>query len=205
MIEIHPGFIKIAPEHRYSRRRYHQLRRKWVILWGLCSSRLVKLLVQFSYHVFGVLIMWKLASIVGIASALIFISSNANAQAYKWTNPAGNIIYSQTPPPIGTPFELVDDRSIASTNYGVSSTKDLESGLDASRQSREDKKAEQQKLAESEQIIKENCTQAKTNLTALTSRGQVTIKEGELYRKLTEEERQERIQQANASIGEFCI
>ena len=46
--------------------------------------------------------------------------------------------------------------------------------------------------------------QAKNNLTSLTSHGQVTIKEGELYRKLTEEERQERIQTANANIEEYC-
>ena len=39
---------------------------------------------------------------------------------------------------------------------------------------------------------------------SFTSRGQVTIKEGELYRKLTEEERQDRIKPANQSIEEFC-
>jgi len=148
--------------------------------------------------------MWKLGTIVGIAATLIFITSNANADAYKWTSPTGSIIYSQTPPPIGTPYKLVEDRSIASSNYGVSNTEDIESRLDASRQKREDKEAEQQKLAESGQIIQENCSKAKSNLTALTSHGQVTIKEGEHYRKLTEEERQERIQQANSNIGEFC-
>lgn len=148
--------------------------------------------------------MWKSGTIVGIALASIFIASNANAQAYKWISPTGNTIYSQTPPPIGTPFELVDDESIAASNYGVSSTKKLNKNLDASREAREKKKTEQQQLAESNQIKQENCAQAKTNLTSLTSRGQVTIKEGDLYRKLTEEERQERIKSANQSIEEFC-
>ena len=148
--------------------------------------------------------MWKSGTIVGIALALIFIATNASAQAYKWTSPTGNIIYSQTPPPMGTPYELVDDRSIASTTFGVSNTKKLQDNLDSSREAREKKKTEQQQLAESNQIKQENCAQAKTNLTSLTSRGQVTIKEGELYRKLTEEERQDRIKSANQSIEEFC-
>ena len=149
--------------------------------------------------------MWKSGTIIGIALASIFIATNANAQAYKWVSPTGSTIYSQTPPPIGTPFELVEDASIASTNYDASSNnKDLQKNLDSSREARENKKTEQQQLAESNQIKQENCAQAKTNLTSLTSRGQVTIKEGELYRKLTEEERQDRIKAANQSIGEFC-
>lgn len=148
--------------------------------------------------------MWKSGIIVGAALASIFIATNANAQAYKWISQTGNTIYSQTPPPMGTPYELVDDASIASSNYGVSSTKDLSKNLDSSRETREKKKNEQQQLAESNQIKQENCAQAKTNHTSLTSRGQVTIKEGELYRKLSEEERQDRIKAANQSIEEFC-
>ena len=148
--------------------------------------------------------MWKQAIIATMAFALVCITANVNAQAYKWKDPNGNIIYSQTPPPLGTPYELVDDTSIAATTLGVANTESLQKKLDASQKEREERKAQEQLVAESEQIKKENCAQAKTNLTALTSRGQVTIKEGDLYRKLTEEERQERIKEANSSIEEFC-
>ncbi|MFK8026786.1 MAG: DUF4124 domain-containing protein [Gammaproteobacteria bacterium] len=148
--------------------------------------------------------MWKSVLVVGMTLTAVLIAANASAQAYKWTSSTGNIIYSQTPPPMGTPYELVDDASIASSNYGVSRTKDLQKNLNSSQEVREKKKVEQQQLAESNQIKQENCAQAKTNLTSLTSRGQVTIKEGDLYRKLTEEERQERITSANQNIEEFC-
>lgn len=148
--------------------------------------------------------MWKSGTIVGIALASILIATNASAQAYKWVNPAGNTIYSQTPPPMGTPYELVNDANIASSNSGVSSAKRSQKNLDSFRDAREKKKTEQQQLAESNQIKQENCVQAKTNLTSLTSHGQVTIKEGELYRKLTEEERQDKIKTANQSIEEYC-
>ena len=149
--------------------------------------------------------MLKLATQLGIALAFICLSTAVFAEAYKWTDPAGNTIYSQTPPPIGTPFEVVEDTNLASTSSSRSGNSDsLKERVDSSRQSREERKNEEQRLAESQQIKEENCAQAKTNMTALTSRGQVTIKEGELYRKLTEEERQERIKGAQSGIDEFC-
>lgn len=150
--------------------------------------------------------MSKQAIVTSIAIALICFAANGNAAAYKWTDSNGNTIYSQTPPPLGTPYELVDDASIAATSFGVASTstQDIEKNLDESQKAREERKAQEKLVAESEQIKKDNCKQANTNLTALTSRGQVTIKENGLYRKLTEEERQERIQQAKTNIEEYC-
>ena len=148
--------------------------------------------------------MWKQSIMTASVITLICCAASVSAEAYKWKDANGNIIYSQTPPPLGTPYELVDDTSIAATSFGVASNGDLQEKLDESRNARDEKKREEQLVAESKQIKEENCVQAKTNLTALTSRGQVTIKEGDLYRKLSEEERQERIQQANSSIEEFC-
>ena len=149
--------------------------------------------------------MLKLATQLGVTLVFVCLATLVQAQAYKWTDPAGNIIYSQTPPPIGTPFEVVDETNLASSTPSQQSSTDLlQDRLDSNREAREEKKNEQERLAESEQIKQQNCSQAKKNLTALTSRGQVTIKEGELYRKLTEEERQERIVDAKSGIEEFC-
>lgn len=144
--------------------------------------------------------MFKHTTLIGITLIFICIAANANAEAYKWIGTAGNTIYSQTPPPLGTPYEIVDSESVVSSSSSQPSTRELEYHLNSSRESR----AEKQRLAESKQIQKENCNQAKSNLTALTGRGQVSIKEGDLYRKLNEKERQERIQSAKNSIDEFC-
>ena len=149
--------------------------------------------------------MLKIATQIGVTLIFVCLATSAQAEAYKWTDPTGNIIYSQTPPPIGTPFELVEDTNLASTTQNNQSRTDsLQGRVESNRQAREEKKDEQQRLAESEQIKQQNCSLARENLTALTSRGQVTIKEGELYRKLSEEERQERIADAKSSIEEFC-
>jgi len=148
--------------------------------------------------------MRKQTTVTSVAIALICFAVNVSAAAYKWNDVNGNIIYSQTPPPLGTPYELVDDASIAASSFGVAGTKDLEKRLNESQEARDERKAQEKLIAESEQIKQDNCKQANTNLTALTSRGQVTIKENGLYRKLTEEERQERIQQAKTNIEEYC-
>ena len=147
--------------------------------------------------------MAKLGIPLAIMTLLLFSTVDAASTAYKWVDGTGKIIYSQTPPPVGVPFEIVEQPDAKSTSLTKSSS-NLEDQVAKAQEARQEKKAEQQRIAESEQIKNENCTQAKTNLTSLTSRGQVTIKEGDLYRKLSEEERQERITDAKSQISEFC-
>lgn len=141
---------------------------------------------------------------LAIVALLLVSAVDAASTAYKWVDGTGKTIYSQTPPPVGVPFEIVEQPDAKSSSLTKDSTSDLQEQVAKAQDARSQKKEEQQRLAESEQIKKENCTQARTNLTALTSRGQVTIKEGDLYRKLTEEERQSRISDAKTQISEFC-
>lgn len=148
--------------------------------------------------------MAKLAIPLAIVSLLLLSAVDAASTAYKWVDGTGKTIYSQTPPPVGVPFEVVEQPDAQSTSLSNNSTSNLQDQVAKAQDARSQKKEEKQRLAESEQIKKENCTQAKTNLTSLTSRGQVTIKEGDLYRKLTEEERQTRIADTKSQISEYC-
>lgn len=130
-------------------------------------------------------------------------SAYADTVVYKWLDGTGKVIYSQTPPPTGTPFEIVEKK----TPVALSTTSQPGSAVTAaesSQQSQAEKLREQERLAESEQIKAQNCKQAKTNLDSLNSRGQVTVKDGDLYRRLSEEERQERISSTQDQINEFC-
>lgn len=148
--------------------------------------------------------MAKLGIPLAIVTLLLLSTVHAESTAYKWVDGTGKTIYSQTPPPVGVPFVIVEQPDAQSSSLSNNSTSSLQDQVANARDARSQKKEEKQLLAESEQIKKENCTQAKTNLTSLTSRGQVTIKEGDLYRKLTEEERQSRIGDVKSQISEFC-
>ena len=148
--------------------------------------------------------MAKLGLPLAILAVLLLSSVNAGSTAYKWVDGTGKIIYSQTPPPVGVPFEIVEQPDTKSSSLTNNSSSDLQDRVAKAQDARSEKKAEDQRIAESEQIKKETCAQAKSNLNSLTSRGQVTIKEGDLYRKLTEEERQQRISDTKSQISEFC-
>lgn len=140
--------------------------------------------------------------------SLFLLFANANIYAdtivYKWLDGTGKVIYSQTPPPTGTPFEIVEKRTPAVVSTGTDASSSANNQADTSEQSQAEKLQQQERLAESEQIKQKNCKQAQTNLSSLTSRGQVTIKDGDLYRRLSEEERQQRISDSQEQISEFC-
>lgn len=148
--------------------------------------------------------MAKRSFLIFILLGLFCLAANADTTVYKWQDSTGKIIYSQTPPPTGTPFEVVEQRAPAPLPSNTASAKSAQQAVQDAQPSREAAQEEQELLAQSEQIKQENCAQARTNLTSLTSRGQVTIKEGDLYRKLSEEERQQMISDVESQVSEFC-
>ena len=126
------------------------------------------------------------------------------ATVYKW-NENGKIIYSQTPPPPGIKFEVVISEDVGkSTSVAKAEPKYSNSSFEERRDARLQKKQEKEVLEESNRIKQENCKIAQNNMQSLTSRGQVTIKDGDIYRKLSEDERQGRIEDTQSQIEEFC-
>lgn len=146
---------------------------------------------------------WSRTISVVLATCL---SSAAVADVvYKWTDTDGRTIYSQTPPPAGIDYVVVEQKyATPVTENSGSTSKSLSTSSSPSADNTGDSKTEKERVAESENIKAENCEKARKNLTSLTSRGQVTIKEGDLYRKLTEEERQEKITENQQMVDEFC-
>ena len=136
--------------------------------------------------------------------ALILCTTAYAATVYKW-NEDGRTIYSQTPPPPGVEFEIVIEKDLGkSTSVAKAAPSSSGSTFEERREQRLQKKTEQEVLEESNRIKQENCAIAQRNMQSLSSRGQVTIKEGDIYRKLTEEERQGRIQETQSQIDEYC-
>ena len=136
--------------------------------------------------------------------ALILCTAAYAATVYKWSED-GRTIYSQTPPPPGVEFEIVIEKDIGkTTSVAKAAPSSTGSTFEERREQRLQKKNEQEVLEESNRIKQENCAIAQRNMQSLSSRGQVTIKEGDIYRKLTEEERQGRIQETQSQIEEFC-
>ena len=52
--------------------------------------------------------MAKLGISLTIMTLLLLSTVDAASTAYKWIDGTGKTIYSQTPPPVGVPFEIVE-------------------------------------------------------------------------------------------------
>lgn len=142
--------------------------------------------------------------VVSVFTILLCTAVHADT-VFKW-NENGKTFYSQTPPPPGVEFEIIvkNKKSSSSVQTNFASASSSKHDSNKSSEEREQKKTEKEVLAESNQIKEENCGIAKKNLESLTSHGQVTVKEGDIYRKLSEDERQNRIEETEAQMQEYC-
>jgi len=97
-----------------------------------------------------------------------------------------------------------DDQGVNKKTAVAKADGDSGSTFDERREERKQSEADKKVLAESNKIKAENCAIATQNMESLTSRGQVTVKDGDIYRKLTEEERQSRITETKEQVSEYC-
>ncbi|PUB75707.1 MAG: DUF4124 domain-containing protein [gamma proteobacterium symbiont of Ctena orbiculata] len=139
-----------------------------------------------------------------LAFLLLFLTA-ASAETYKWVNEDGVVTYSQTPPP-DAKAETVKIKTAPAGSSGDSRQrlKELRQKLADSAEDRALKKAQKQ---EAEEIAKENkhyCNVARKNLEQLTALGNRLYKVGDEYLRLTEEDRQRRMQEARDQIKEYC-
>ncbi|NNC66731.1 MAG: DUF4124 domain-containing protein [Gammaproteobacteria bacterium] len=144
--------------------------------------------------------------LIAVSFALFLGTAAYAGQVYKWSD-EGRIIYSQTPPAPGVEFEVVfQDETGANTSVAKVDGAASNSGdsFEKRREERLQKKTDKQVQEESNKIKAENCAIATQNMQSLTSRGQVTVKDGDIYRKLSEEERQAKIQETQEQVSEYC-
>ena len=144
-----------------------------------------------------------------ICALLVFTASSPAADSqnmYKWTDDQGEVHYTQFPPPGRKTEKMQPPPPPAEPSTG--SENDLQKQLDTIKQQndkqlQETKEADQR--AEIQKIRKKNCETAHKNLVNLNRGGNVRYMgpSGEAIR-LTEEERQKRIDETNQQIKEYC-
>ncbi len=136
---------------------------------------------------------------------LALLATAASAETYRWVNEDGVVTYSQTPPPDG-PVEKIKTQDTAPSDSGKSQQKlqQLRQKLADMDEDRALKKAEAKKHAEDKALRENNCKAARHNLEQLTTLGHGLYKVGDDYLRLTEEDRQSRMDEARKQIKEFC-
>lgn len=131
---------------------------------------------------------------------------SSQAEIYQWIDENGASHYSQEPPSDGQ-YRVMTPNPVQPSD-AEAAQKRLESLLQqqkASQEARESQQREQQKKAAEQEVRQQRCQQAKQRLADLQNRPRVRITaEDGTVRRLTEEERQERMTQASTLVEEFC-
>lgn len=140
-----------------------------------------------------------------LLTVMLSITIPVQAKIYKWVDDQGNIHYTQTPP-LGGKTEVIHTRPDPkdASQAGARLQQQLEE-FDKRYEARVKAEQERKTVQQHKQVKQVNCAAAKQNLSTLQNRGRIKIREGDTYRRLTEEERQTKINEAKKQIGEFCI
>lgn len=146
----------------------------------------------------------RLLSPLLLAGYLLASISPAQAQIYKWVDKDGNTVYSQTPPESGN-YQSIDAPSAppasAATNDTAGSSTDntIQQGAEEAK-----KNAEVEKLSQENQAVREqNCKAAKQNLQTFQIYRRIKQADGTVVR-LSDEERQKKIDEMKQAIKDFC-
>jgi hypothetical protein len=146
-----------------------------------------------------------LAASLCISAALL--QSPARGEMYKWTNAAGEVQYTQVPPPGGIKTEVIQGAPPPADDPDKINEK-LQNEVDAMDEtlSRQEEALEEKNLRkEKDETYEKNCISARNNLAALQEGGRkrYLTADGQVIH-LSEEERQQRINEAKDQIDEFC-
>lgn len=138
-----------------------------------------------------------------LAALLLTVSVCAPANAadiYKWTDKEGGQHYSEQPP-AGVKYEIVSPRYAAP----ISSPSAQPKSEPQSEQTRVDQGKQEQQKAEAVKVRMQNCITVQKRLEDLQSASRITLKNPDgTVQRLTEEERQAKITEAQEMIKQYC-
>lgn len=142
-----------------------------------------------------------LALVIGLLAAQASL-----AATYKWVDADGNVVYSQTKPPAGTPTQEVKKRSFGTTDQDAQD--ELQRLRDKSNSPEKDREIKQKVAAEQsdhDRKSKENCDISRKNLSLLQSPSRITLTDpdGNQYFP-SDEEKAGRISKAEDDVAEYC-
>lgn len=135
--------------------------------------------------------------------SLIF--SSAEAALYKWVDEDGNTHYTQQKPPGDIEGEEIKPLPRIETKGAQEQLEEDQKHLEDSRKKREDLAKEKQEEESNKAIKKSNCELGKDKMTRLVTSPRVNkVDEDGTVTRVSEEERQEKIKQAQEMIDKNC-
>jgi hypothetical protein len=145
--------------------------------------------------------------VIVIAASLLLVVTKGQADdvIYKWTDDGGSVHYTQIPPK-EREYERMKGSAPPSSDpeETLQNLQEQVAKLEKQRESTEEEDLDKQREILNAKIRKDNCKIARNNLQNLEmAGGRRYMIDGEVIR-LTEEERQKRLTEANEQIAEYC-
>ena len=138
--------------------------------------------------------------------ACCFVSLSAPCEIYKWVDDEGKVHYSEKPPN-KAPKENIETIKIRDNIDTQRAGKKLEEKSKSLNESREKRKKEESDMADKKRLLEEDkarCEQAKKHQTSLQYPKVTVTDDDGTVRALGEEERQEKIKNAEKMVKEAC-
>lgn len=144
-------------------------------------------------------------SILLACSVLLSLDLARAADVYKWVDAQGVTHFGAQPPQgvAATRIDLTTARPAEQQPLGEQPLPKLDSESPADEQQAIDAKVRQQ-VAQREARRRQYCLEVRTNLAELQNNPRVRVEENGQLRRLGEDERQLRIEQAQKAIAEHC-
>ena len=133
------------------------------------------------------------------------LPAHASDHIYKWVDAAGETHYTQLPPPEGITATEVRRTPATDSSGADAQLQQQVEAMDKRLEAREKAETNAEMEAEIARVSRENCEIARKNLAELQQGGVKRYRTGDgQVIRLTEEDRQQRIAEANSQIQEFC-
>lgn len=132
-----------------------------------------------------------------LAVAMLLLASQVFAQAYKWTDSAGTVHYSETPPPTGTKYQRM-------TTAGSSEPLAQPAPAEAQAATAATPAAAAQPVADTPANRAKFCSTLKTNLDMLKSDNPLVIQQDGQQKAIDEDQRKSQMNMAQSQYQQYC-
>lgn len=141
-----------------------------------------------------------------LALMALVLSFSVHAQIYKWVDENGQTNYSQQPPASGEAQQIdVPPPPTIDTEQAQQEVDELIEQQEAAEQAEQEAQQQARQEAEQQAIREENCRIARQNLEQYQNNpGRRVIDEDGNVTRLREEVRQQKMQEFQQQIDEFC-
>jgi hypothetical protein len=130
-----------------------------------------------------------------LAVALLLLAPQVFAQAYKWTDSAGTVHYSETPPPTGTKFQRITTTG-SPEPLAQPAPEEAKPAAAATASSRP--------VADTPANRAKFCATLKTNLDVLRGEGPLMVEQDGQQKTIDEEQRKGQLNTAQTQYQQYC-